>query len=328
MRTRPGGGVMGMRLGRAGGVLLCVALLGAAAGGAVRAGAPAEAPRDVVEYGLAGTVQIETKGAQKKIGSGFFVSPDGYLLTCEHVVAEDETVSVTTAGKKTFEGTVVARDRVNDLALVKIAARNVPAQVLGDSSQLYAGEAVMALGSPLGLNGTVTIGVVSNVARTVGKQTLIQTDVPVNPGLSGGALLDSKGRVVGVIAAMVKQAQDVGFAVPINAAAGLLTKANVAVSVVPTNKALAFQKSATKATPVEPEKPAKTTWWPFAVTFGVVAIVVVVLVLVLRRRARPGGVGDVQIAFRTPGSGAVHASSTPPPPSAPENLDDVDIELH
>src|SRR5512140_3427487 len=110
MGARPGGGVAAMWRGRAVGVLCGVALLGAVAGGPVRAGAPAEELPDVAGYGLDGTVQIETKAAQKKIGSGFFVSPDGYLLTCEHVVAEDETVSVTTAGKKTYEGTVVARD--------------------------------------------------------------------------------------------------------------------------------------------------------------------------------------------------------------------------
>ncbi len=301
-------------------------LLGVAAVGLVvtqgLAGAPAETPSFVVDYGQAGTVQIEAK-ASKKQGSGFFVSSDGAVLTCEHVVAQDEKVTVKTAGKQVFEGTVVARDTERDLAVVKVPVRNVPCQVLGDSSALHAGESVLAVGSPLGLDGTVTSGVVSSPSRKVGKQTLIQTDVPVNPGLSGGPLLDGKGQVVGVIAGMVKQAQDVGFAVPINSAAEVLGKAKVAVSVVPSNKKLAFQKAAVTAAPAKPEREKMVTLWPLLAAVAVVVGLVVALVFVLRRRSQGGGAEEVQIAFR-PGSGAGHAVSAP---AEAENLEDVDIEL-
>jgi len=304
--------------------LLVIGLTVGVSAAAARGGAEA-APSGVVDYGLAGTVQIEVKAAGK-LGSGFFVSPDGYLLTCAHVVADSATVTVRTAAKRTFEGTVVARDAKHDLAVVKVPARNVPAQVLGDSSALHSGESAVALGSPLGLEGTVTSGVVSNVARKVGDQTLIQTDVPVNPGLSGGPLLNTKGQVIGVVAAMVQKAQDVGFAVPINDAAEVLAKAGVPVSVVPSNRDLAYQES---KTPVTPSPPAKTPrgrlLWPLFIALGVALLLAVVWFLVLRRprRGEPGG--DVRIALRD--SGAVTASS--PPRSEPaENLDDVDIELH
>ena len=158
-------------------------------------------------------------------GSGVIVSSDGYIITNNHVVAEAVDVEVLLADRRQFKGHVVATDPKTDVAVVKIEASGLPTVPWGDSSRLTVGDFVLAIGNPLGLNQTVTFGIVSAVGRAdVGVadyEDFIQTDAPINPGNSGGALVNVKGELVGIntaIASMTGGSVGVGFAVPSNMA--------------------------------------------------------------------------------------------------------------
>jgi serine protease Do len=158
-------------------------------------------------------------------GSGVIVSPDGYIITNNHVVADAVDVEVVLADRRQYKGKVVATDPKTDVAVVKIQATNLPTAVWGDSSNLAVGDFVLAIGNPLGLSRTVTFGIVSAVGRAdVGVADLedfIQTDAPINPGNSGGALVNISGELVGIntaIASPTGGSVGVGFAIPSNMA--------------------------------------------------------------------------------------------------------------
>jgi serine protease Do len=158
-------------------------------------------------------------------GSGVIVSPDGYIVTNNHVVADAVDVEVILADRRQYKGKVVATDPKTDVAVVKIQATNLPSAVWGDSSHLAVGDFVLAIGNPLGLSRTVTFGIVSAVGRAdVGVadfEDFIQTDAPINPGNSGGALVNINGEVVGIntaIASPTSGSVGVGFAIPSNMA--------------------------------------------------------------------------------------------------------------
>jgi S1-C subfamily serine protease len=174
------------------------------------------------------------------VGSGFVVSASGLILTANHVVAGNTSLTVTLPDGRQVSATVVSTDPQHDVALIKAAATGLVPLPLGDSSTLTVGQLAIAVGSPLGtFNDTVTNGIVSALDRTISvsetgsrQQTrlsgLIQTDAAINPGNSGGPLLDASGRVIGLIDAQASGAQGVGFAVPINAAKALLSAAPAA----------------------------------------------------------------------------------------------------
>ena len=158
-------------------------------------------------------------------GSGVIVSPDGYIVTNNHVVADAVDVEVILADRRQYKGKVVATDPKTDVAVVKIQGTNLPTAVWGDSSNLAVGDFVLAIGNPLGLSRTVTFGIVSAVGRAdVGVadfEDFIQTDAPINPGNSGGALVNVNGEVVGIntaIASPTSGSVGVGFAIPSNMA--------------------------------------------------------------------------------------------------------------
>lgn len=158
-------------------------------------------------------------------GSGVIVSEDGLIVTNNHVVAEATEVEVLLADRRQFKGRVVATDPKTDVAVVKIDAAGLPAVAWGDSSQLAVGDFVLAVGNPMGLNQTVTFGIVSAVGRAdVGVadyEDFIQVDAPINPGNSGGALVNVKGELVGIntaIASVTGGSVGVGFAIPSNMA--------------------------------------------------------------------------------------------------------------
>jgi len=158
---------------------------------------------------------------QRGIGSGFIVSPDGYILTNDHVVEGASSVMVTVVGRpKAYQAQVVEQNYNLDLALVKIdAGGDLPTLVLGDSDRARVGEWVIAIGNPYGLDHTVTVGVLSAKARpvTVGNReysNLLQTDASINPGNSGGPLLNLAGKVIGINTAVSTNAQGIGFAIP------------------------------------------------------------------------------------------------------------------
>ncbi|KAF3888953.1 MULTISPECIES: HhoA/HhoB/HtrA family serine endopeptidase [Nostocales] len=159
------------------------------------------------------------------VGSGFIMNPNGEILTNAHVVNEADTVTVTLKDGRTFKGQVVGSDPVTDVAVVRIKANNLPTIPLGNSEQLKPGEWAIAIGNPLGLDNTVTEGIISATGRSssqVGVPTervnFIQTDAAINPGNSGGPLLNAQGQAIGMNTAIIQNAQGLGFAIPINTA--------------------------------------------------------------------------------------------------------------
>jgi serine protease Do len=162
---------------------------------------------------------------QTLLGSGFIVSPDGLIMTNNHVVKDMKDIKVTLPGNKEYKAKLVAADPESDVALIKIDAKNLPAITWGDSSKLQVGEIVVAVGNPFGLSGTVTKGIVSATGRTnvgiEGYEDFIQTDAPINPGNSGGPLVNIKGDVIGMNTAIATQSggyMGIGFAIPSNSA--------------------------------------------------------------------------------------------------------------
>ena len=164
---------------------------------------------------------------QQGSGSGVIIRPDGYIVTNNHVVANASKVEVTLNNNRTFEATVVGTDPATDVALIKIEAEGLPTVEFGDSDALRLGEWVLAIGSPMGeqLRGTITAGIVSAKGRSMPTEgefkieSFIQTDAAVNPGNSGGALVNKKGELVGINTAIMSQnGSYVGysFAVPVN----------------------------------------------------------------------------------------------------------------
>ena len=171
--------------------------------------------------------EYKTKGGRlaSAQGSGFVLAPDGFLLTNNHVVRTASRIRAVRASTGTrFKAEIVGTDADTDLAVLRINSMALPYAELGDSEKLSVGELVIAIGSPLGFRSTVTTGIVSALARsfktTTGRiiQDLIQTDTALNPGNSGGPLVDSDGRVVGINTAMMAFAQGICFAVGINTA--------------------------------------------------------------------------------------------------------------
>jgi serine protease Do len=158
-------------------------------------------------------------------GSGFIISEDGYILTNAHVVGGADRVTVTLADQREYTATIIGTDSHSDVAVVKIDAKNLPTLPLGDSEQLETGEWVLAIGSPFGLPGTVTSGIVSATGRNrVGitdYENFIQTDAAINPGNSGGPLVNLQGEVVGINTAIFSRSggyMGIGFAIPVNMA--------------------------------------------------------------------------------------------------------------
>jgi serine protease Do len=154
-------------------------------------------------------------------GSGVIVSPDGYVLTNNHVIDGAREVTVTLPDKREFQGKIIGADPKTDLAVVKIDGTHLPTIPWGDASKLQVGEYVLAVGNPFGLNSTVTLGIVSALGRgrmgITQYEDFIQTDAAINPGNSGGALVNTRGELVGINTAIFSQSggyQGVGFAVP------------------------------------------------------------------------------------------------------------------
>lgn len=181
-------------------------------------------------------VKIETavarrgpQGEGRGQGSGVIFGRDGQILTNAHVVDGARHIMVTLADGRQFEGAARGADRGRDIAAVKIGARDLPVAELNERP-LRIGQLVIAVGNPLGLGWTVTAGVVSAIGRSlqgpngVKLENLIQTDTPINPGSSGGPLVDTRGRVVGITTAVVQFAQGLGFAVPTATALSVLGK--------------------------------------------------------------------------------------------------------
>ncbi len=169
--------------------------------------------------------QAPEEQRERGLGSGVIISPDGYILTNNHVVDKGTDIKVTLADKKQFTGKVIGTDPQTDIAVVKIAATGLPTIPLGDSSKLEVGDYAFAIGNPFGVGETATMGIISATGRNglsiEDYEDFIQTDAAINPGNSGGALLNARGELIGINTAILSGGggnQGIGFAIPINMA--------------------------------------------------------------------------------------------------------------
>ncbi len=156
-------------------------------------------------------------------GSGVIITPDGYAVTNSHVVENAAVINVSLPDGSSFQADIIGQDRATDLALLRVISdSNLPAAGLGDSDQLQVGQIAIAIGNPFGFQNTVTAGIISALGRSLRSRTgrlienVIQTDAALNPGNSGGPLVDSTGLVIGVNTAIIQYAQGICFAIPIN----------------------------------------------------------------------------------------------------------------
>jgi serine protease Do len=169
---------------------------------------------------------------EDSLGSGVIVSPDGYILTNNHVIDGATDVRVTMADKKQLKATVVGADPKTDIAVLKVEGSGYPAITIGDSSKVQIGDYALAIGDPFGVGQTVTMGIISAMNRgNLGiedYEDFIQTDAPINPGNSGGALINDRGELVGINTAILSHGsggnEGIGFAIPINMARSVMSQ--------------------------------------------------------------------------------------------------------
>ena len=165
-----------------------------------------------------------TEPEQTGAGSGVVIAPDGYILTNDHVVHHAKRLTVTLTDGTDFGASVVGKDPATDLAVIRADASGLQCAALGDSSLLRVGQLVIAMGNPFGFQSTVSTGVVSALGRALRSregrliESIIQHTAPLNPGNSGGPLVDSRGRVMGINTAIIMMAQGIGFSIPSNTA--------------------------------------------------------------------------------------------------------------
>lgn len=181
--------------------------------------------------------QLNRRSEGEGTGSGIIITPDGYILTNHHVIEDATQIAIHLTDGKVFDAKLIGSDSHTDLAVLRVLADSLPFAVLGNSSNLKAGQLVVAIGNPLGFHNTVSAGVISALGRTMrgvsGRmiEDVIQTDASLNPGNSGGPLVDSRGHVIGINTAMIITAQGISLAVPAHTAnwiAGeLITKGKV-----------------------------------------------------------------------------------------------------
>ncbi len=187
-----------------------------------------QVPDFLRQYGLRGGEQ-----KQRGLGSGVIISTDGYIITNNHVVEEADELKVLLNDEREYTAKVIGTDPKTDVAVIKIEAEKLPAATLADSDKLRVGDVVFAIGNPLGVGQTVTMGIVSATSRrglglldeVGGYEDFIQTDAAINQGNSGGALIDAKGRLIGINSAILSTSSGnigIGFAIPINLVSGIM----------------------------------------------------------------------------------------------------------
>src|SRR5215472_11127847 len=176
--------------------------------------------------GADGRFNIPRERRERSLGSGVIVSPEGYILTNNHVVDGATDIRVTLSDKREFKATIIGTDPKTDVAVLRVEGAKLPAVTIGDSSKVQVGDYALAIGDPFGVGQTVTMGIVSAKGRTnlgiEDYEDFIQTDAPINPGNSGGALVNDRGELIGINTAILSHGsggnEGIGFAVPVNLA--------------------------------------------------------------------------------------------------------------
>src|ERR1700687_4399853 len=202
--------------------------------------------------------EVPKQRREQSLGSGVIVSPEGYVLTNNHVVEGATDVKVTLSDKRELKAQIIGTDAKTDVAVLKLEGANFPAITLGDSSKVQVGDYALAIGDPFGVGQTVTMGIVSAKGRSnlgiEDYEDFIQTDAPINPGNSGGALVNDRGELVGINTAILSHGsggnEGIGFAIPINMARnvinqimdhGKVTRGYLGVVIQPITPAMAKQ---------------------------------------------------------------------------------------
>ncbi len=173
---------------------------------------------------------IRSRGKSEGTGSGLIVTPDGYIVTNSHVVENSTATQISLPDGSSFQAEIVGQDKATDLSLLRVSSpSNLPPARLGNSDELQVGQIAIAIGNPYGFQNTVTAGVISAVGRSLRSRTgrliedVIQTDAALNPGNSGGPLVDSGGRAIGINTAIIQHAQGICFAIPVNTVRWVIT---------------------------------------------------------------------------------------------------------
>jgi S1-C subfamily serine protease len=186
-------------------------------------GAVKEVGPSVVHVHVKQNVASRSQDKGEASGSGLIIAPDGYLVTNSHVVENAASIDVSLSDGSSVRADIIGQDKATDIALLRILSENnLSTATLGDSEQLQVGQVAIAIGNPYGFENTVTTGVISALGRSLRSRTgrlienVIQTDAALNPGNSGGPLVDSNGRVIGINTAIIQYAQGICFAIPIN----------------------------------------------------------------------------------------------------------------
>ena len=173
---------------------------------------------------------IRSRGKSEGSGSGLIITPDGYIVTNSHVVENATATQISLPDGSSFQAEIVGQDKATDLSLLRVSSpSSLPPARLGNSDELQVGQIAIAIGNPYGFQNTVTAGVISAVGRSLRSRTgrlienVIQTDAALNPGSSGGPLVDSSGRVIGINTAIIQYAQGICFAIPVNTVRWVIT---------------------------------------------------------------------------------------------------------
>jgi serine protease Do len=179
----------------------------------------------LVNYVKPGVVMVVEEN--QVVGAGFIVNPEGYAITCAHVVGNNSDVALKLAGGQTIQAHVLKVDADSDLAILKTSVANLPSLSFS-TDQVKAGQEVIAIGAPLGMDFSVSQGNVSDPARQVNGKQYIQSDIAINPGNSGGPLIDDSGCVIGINSQKIMKAEGIAFAIPAQEAMDLLTQQKIA----------------------------------------------------------------------------------------------------
>lgn len=291
---------------------------------------------------------VITVAVENRSGSGFIVNPDGSALTNKHVVGDANSVTVKLRNGDQLTAQVVKCATPQDICLLKLERQHLPAVQFASSAKLKQGQAVAALGSPLGLSGSLTKGTVSAVDRDVDGQKFIQLDAALNQGNSGGPVINADGLVVGMATKAAKEAQNVGFAIPSDDIMAFLTTSNIPFQAglgeapkgsekTEPEPAAPIEGAAPAAPapapmPAEPPSPLSRPWALLVAAAVVAFIVALITALVVASRKAipvPQAPPPVQYTYAQPAPppGAVRPAAPPPVAPQAEDLSDVDIEL-